>query len=154
MWLPKASWVGLSLGSSGMATGTDMIQIDGTAKKAYDKVSSGYQYPSTDTSDDLTATFTDVDSANTYVLIERDLDTNDAQDYVIPTDTEFTIGWAVLTTSSTMTSQHNRDGSFKKTICTRNCTSGGKGGAEVPGAATTTLAGSLCVAASLALLAF
>ena len=40
--MQKDTWMGLALGSSGMAVNTDMIQVDGTNKKVYDKTSSGY----------------------------------------------------------------------------------------------------------------
>ena len=148
VWLPKASWVGLSLGSSGMDAGTDMIQIDGTAKQAYDKVSLGYQYPKTDAIDSLTSKFTDKDSTNTYVLIERDLDTNDSQDYVIPTEKSFSIGWALSTYTSEVTNVHNKHGSFRLTLCPDGCPD------MVPDAATNLTGVIATVAATLALLAF
>ena len=82
VWLPKTSWVGLALGATGMATGTDMIQIDGANSAVFDKTSAGYMNPSTDSTDNLTGTFTSIDSSNTSVIIERALDTGDAADYV------------------------------------------------------------------------
>ena len=93
--LENDSWVGLALGQAGMAPGTDMIQIDGANRVAYDKVSAGYQYPSSDTIDNLEATFTEINESWIEVLIKRPLDTEDSQDYVLPTNTEFKIGWAI-----------------------------------------------------------
>ena len=60
------TWVGLSLGSTGMAPNTDMIQVDGANQVVYDKTSSGYQNPSSDSVDNLTATFTE--SSNGSIL--------------------------------------------------------------------------------------
>ena len=85
--LANDSWVGLALGDSGMTPGTDLIQIDGANQLVYDKVSSGYQYPTTDGTGHLTATFTDVGNNWFEVLIKRPLDTGDSQDYVLPTGT-------------------------------------------------------------------
>ena len=47
--MTTSSWVGLILGDSETSVGADMIQIDGANKVVYDKISAGYQYPSTDT---------------------------------------------------------------------------------------------------------
>ena len=82
------TWLGLALGSTGMASGTDMIQIDGANQVVYDKTSSGYQNPSTDSSsaDDLSATFTEVGGDLLTVVITRALDTGDSDDYVVPSD--------------------------------------------------------------------
>ena len=57
------SWVGLALGAAGMAPGTDLIQIDGANRIVYDKVSAGYQYPTTDYIDNLTYTFEEVNES-------------------------------------------------------------------------------------------
>ena len=76
--METGTWVGLVLGASDMTTGSDMIQIDGTNQVAYDKVSAGFQYPTTDTTDDLTATFSDLGAGIIGVKITRALDTGDA----------------------------------------------------------------------------
>ena len=47
----------------------------------------------------------------------RQLDTEDPEDFVLPMDTAFTIGWAVLTDSATLTTKHNQAGSFTAMIC-------------------------------------
>ena len=111
--MESGTWLGLVLGSSGMASGSDMIQIDGTNEVAYDKVSAGYQYPSTDTTDDLTvAPFNNLGGGILEVTITRDLDTGDSQDYVIPADADFTMGWAINSVSDTLTEKHDQAGSF------------------------------------------
>ena len=71
------TWMGIGLGSTGMAENTDMIQIDGANKVVYDKYSSGYQYPSTDTTNHLEADFVE-DGELLTVTISRALDTNDS----------------------------------------------------------------------------
>ena len=93
--LEKDSWVGLALGAAGMAPGTDIIQIDGANREVYDKVSAGYQYPTTDYINNLTATFTEVNESWLEVEIKRPLDTEDLQDFVIPTNESFEVGWAI-----------------------------------------------------------
>merc|ERR1719469_1246705 len=113
--MKKGSWLGLVLGAKGMATNTDMIQIDGGAKKAYDKTSAGYQSPRTDSTDNLTTTFSETGEVIT-ATIKRKLDTGDAKDYVFQTDKEFDLGWAINTSSSTLARKHNRAGSVKATI--------------------------------------
>ena len=70
--------MGIVLGDSGMTTGADMIQVDGANQLVYDKISSGYQYPSSDTQQDLTATWTDIGNDVMEVVIERALDTGDS----------------------------------------------------------------------------
>ena len=75
--MKKETWVGLALGDSGMAEGTDMWQIDGERLIAHDKISSGYAYPSTDGNQDLDYTFTDIGNNLLEVAIIRDLDTGD-----------------------------------------------------------------------------
>ena len=76
--LSTSSWMGIVLGDSGMTTGADMIQVDGANQLVYDKISSGYQYPSSDTQQDLTATWTDIGNDVMEVVIERALDTGDS----------------------------------------------------------------------------
>ena len=44
------SWVGLVLGSTGMSSGSDMIQIDSDNEKVYDMTSAGYRSPRADSS--------------------------------------------------------------------------------------------------------
>ena len=107
------TWVGLSLGSPDMAPGTDMIQVDGANQEVYDKTSSGYQNPASDSADNLTSTFTE--SSNGSILtveISRDLDTGDSSDYVVPSSAAFDIGWAIKTTSATLSQKHDQAGSL------------------------------------------
>ena len=112
----KNTWVGLTLGTSGMAVGTDMIQIDGTGQVAFDMTSTGYKAPSLDTKNGLTGnvSFTPISGTNILeVKIKRALDTGDTQDYVLETDKDITFGWALRTTSpATLTSKHDRAGKF------------------------------------------
>ena len=80
------TWVGLSLGSTGMSSGTDMIQIDGENRVVYDKTSSGYQNPSNDQTDNLTDSYTFTENSSGSLLnveIRRPLDTGDSNDYLI-----------------------------------------------------------------------
>ena len=100
------------MGDSGMTPGTDLIQIDGANQQVYDKVSSGYQYPTTDGTGHLTATFTDVGNNWLEVSIKRPLDTGDSQDYVLPTGTYFKLGWAIRYSSATLSLKHNISGSL------------------------------------------
>ena len=46
---------------------------------------------------------------NGWVLLNlvRSLDTGDENDYVMPVDTEFPVGWALLTTSNDITQYHD-----------------------------------------------
>ena len=67
---------------------------------AYDKISSGYQYPTSDTKNELNFTFKDVDSNTLEVTIRRACDTGDTEDYVLQADTNIDFGWAVRTTSA------------------------------------------------------
>ena len=106
--MEKDSWMGLSLGSTGMAPNTDMIQVDGANQVVYDKMSSGYQNPSSDSIDNLSATFTESGNGNLlFVEISRALDTGDSTDYVIPTTSSFALGWAIKTSSATLSQKHN-----------------------------------------------
>lgn len=50
------------------------------------------------------------------VTIKRKLETSDSFDFVIPTETEFTVGWVAQTTTATITSKHNRGGNTKVTV--------------------------------------
>ena len=100
------------MGDSGMTPGTDLIQIDGANQVVYDKVSSGYQYPTTDGTGHLTATFTDVGNNWLEVSIKRPLDTGDSQDFVLPTGTYFKLGWAIRYSSATLSLKHNISGSL------------------------------------------
>ena len=39
--------------------------------------------------------------------LSRSLDTGDANDYVMPVDTEFPVGWALHTTNNDITQYHD-----------------------------------------------
>ena len=99
------SWFGLALGDIGMSPGTDMISFhrgfDGADYDVNDRVSIGYQPPDFDESNDLiqhpgNAIEMDNDSEDkATIFIRRRLDTGDMQDFVIPLDEEFFVGYAV-----------------------------------------------------------
>ena len=100
--MKKSTWVGLAWSDADLTQGTDMWQIDGENFIAYDKISSGqgYAQSSTDGSQDLDYTFTDIGNDLLEVVIKRDLDTSDGQDYLLETGVEFDIGWAIKTTNA------------------------------------------------------
>ena len=87
-----------------------MIQIDGENQVVHDKISAGYQYPSSDTVDHIETSPTwtqDTNDGSLTVTFKRLLDTEDSEDFVIPVDTEFDLGWAIRTTSAVLTSYHD-----------------------------------------------
>ena len=108
----RDTWLGLALGSPNMTPGTDLWQISGTTLQALDKISSGYMSPSSDGVSDLDAQFVDIGNNLLEVTIVRSLDTSDSQDYVLPAEQEFNLGWAIKTTSAIMSSKHDKAGSF------------------------------------------
>lgn len=114
--LSKQSWFGLSLGAKNMRKGTDMIAIDGANQKVYDQVSVGEVEPKNDAQDDIEFKFRDVDADNVEVQILRKLDTEDVEDFLIPVDQRFTIGWVVNTASADLAKEHNRDGGMSVTL--------------------------------------
>ena len=76
--MTSSSWLGLVLGNSNMTAGADMIQIDGDNQVVHDKVSAGYQYPSSDTVDHIEASPTwtqDSNDGSLTVTFKRLLDT-------------------------------------------------------------------------------
>lgn len=75
--------------------------------------STGNVAPTTDTTEDLTATWSDLGGGELEVTILRDLDTGDStHDYILPADSDFTLGWALHDSSATLTTKHTRKGSF------------------------------------------
>lgn len=84
--------------------------------QAYDKVSAGYNTLDSDSSNDLSAVFSDKGNGTLEVTIKRALDTGDNKDYVLQTDRDFDMGWAVNTSSSNVSQKHNQRGSFKAKI--------------------------------------
>ena len=62
----------------------------------YDKFSQGYISPANDGEKNLDATFRFFEPDFIRFTIERALDTGDASnDYLVPTEQEFDLGWAV-----------------------------------------------------------
>ena len=101
--LKDDSWLGLALGSQGMSAGSDMITFGkypgGAMNFAYaDNVSVGYQPPEKDMSEDLMPHPNNVIEQNadgrSTIFVRRRLDTGDPQDFAIPLDQEFFIGYA------------------------------------------------------------
>ena len=121
--MQTGSWVGLTLGDSGMSTNSDMIQIDADNERVYDMTSAGYRSPNTDSSENFVSTTWSTVSGGKKVDIKRKLDTNDSKDYVIPTDTYFDLGWAVNTSTSTITNKHNKKGNFRQLVSTTGASS-------------------------------
>ena len=113
--LDKGSWLGLTLGSGGMTPNSDMIQLNGDTEEVLDMTSAGYQAPAKDSTKNLSAKWSTKGNVKTAV-ITRKLDTGDAKDYVFQTDKAFTLGWAINTNSSIITSKHNYAGSFQAII--------------------------------------
>ena len=121
--MDKGSWLGLTLGSGGMTPNSDMIQLDADKQEVHDMTSAGYQAPSKDTTKNLSATWSTKGNVKTAV-ITRKLDTGDAKDYVFQLDKTFTLGWAINTYSSIITSKHNYAGSFQAIIKSSSSKSG------------------------------
>ena len=115
IYMKDNSWMGLVLGNAGMAPGADMIQImaNGVNSRVYDKFSQGYISPPVDESTNLDATFRFFEGGFIRFTIERDLDTGDStHDYLIPTDQEFDLGWAVNHKTNEMLSKHTDAGAI------------------------------------------
>ena len=78
----------------------------------------GYQAPELDAEQNLETSF--VENASNSGLydftIKRKLETTDEDDFVIPTETEFVVGWVIKTTSPVITFKHNNGGNFKVTL--------------------------------------
>ena len=105
--------MGLVLGNNGMAAGSDMIQIvaDGINSRVYDKFSQGFISPPQDQVDNVEATFRFFEDGLIRFTIERPLDTGDAEhDFLLPTEQEFQLGWAVNANSMNMLGKHTHAG--------------------------------------------
>lgn len=106
----KDTWFGIGFGK-GMGAGTDMIQIDGGANKAYDMVSIGYKAPIKDSVDHLKdVTFTSGAGNLLNVEMRRLLDTQDNRDYVLQAEKDFDLGWALNESTSSIGSYHSKRG--------------------------------------------
>lgn len=112
------SWMGLVLGSGGMGAGSDMIQIvaDNTSSRIYDKKSIGYITPIEDPNKDITGTYRLFEDGSARFTIYRKFDTKDENDFVMPIGDEFTLGYAINTSSNKQSSKHNKAGSTTVTI--------------------------------------
>ena len=97
------SWFGLALGSQGMGVGTDMLTFqrwnDDKNFEFRDQVSVGYAPPMPDNMANLEGhpnNSMELESdGRATIFTRRSLDTNDMQDYVIPLDQPFFVGYAI-----------------------------------------------------------
>ena len=98
IYMKDQTWLGLVLGSGGMAPGSDMIQVkaDGINSRVYDKFSQGFVAPPVDARNDLTrSVFRFFEGGYIRFQLTRKLDTGDATDFLIPVQKEWELGWAV-----------------------------------------------------------
>ena len=103
-----SSWFGLALGSQGMSSGTDMLTFqrwnDDKDFEFLDQVSVGYQPPMQDERSNLEGhpnNSIELESdGRATIFARRSLDTNDMQDYVIPLDQPFYVGYAINESNS------------------------------------------------------
>ena len=120
--MPENSWLGFVLGASGMASGSDMIVIENGSgyTTVTDLTSEGYREPTPDVTNNIyDKAETDVDSNSdggvTYTF-KRRLDTYDSDDYVLPLDNSFRLGWAFHPSSASDSSKHRTAGSTSITL--------------------------------------
>lgn len=113
VYMRDNSWMGIVLGESGMGPGADMIQIkaEGINSRVYDKFSQGYISPAEDGQNNLDATFRFFEGDQIRFTITRALDTGDSeQDYLVPVDQEFDLGWAINYKNNEILNKHNEAG--------------------------------------------
>ena len=80
-------------------------------------VSIGNGQPEIDGQQDLEAWFRDLPSGQLEVKLRRQLDTGDLiNDYVLPVEQEFDLGWAVHTSSSDISQYHSNRGAVQFAI--------------------------------------
>ena len=83
-------------------------------------VSIGNGAPEVDDQQDLEAWFRDLPSGQLEVKLRRQLDTGDFKnDYVLPIEKEFDLGWAVHTSSSDITEYHTNRGAVSLIIAAK-----------------------------------
>ena len=113
------TWMGLVLGDSGMAPGSDMIQIkaNGIHSRVYDKFSQGYISPANDREKDIPATFRFFEGGYIRFTLRRALDTGDtANDFLIPIEQEFDLGYAINDESNDLLLKHSKAGAVRALI--------------------------------------
>lgn len=100
-----------------MTVGSDIIQVDGGKRQAFDMHSVGNKAPEQDSQQDLDTSFETLSNGKLQVTVKRPLDTGDFKDdYVLPVDQPFDIAWAVNTKSSDISKYHSRRGSIRLMI--------------------------------------
>jgi len=100
-----------------MTVGSDLVQVDGGKREAFDMHSVGNKAPAQDSQQDLDASFKTLSNGKLQVTIKRPLDTGDfIDDYVLPVDQPFDIAWAVNTKSSDISKYHSRRGTVRLMI--------------------------------------
>ena len=106
--LNDASWFGLMLGQDNMAYGGDIVAFFGIDERSYfaDYMSEGYQPPALDIVQSVTEhpqnTIEFEDDGRVTLFARRLRDTDSMEDFMIPLDQEFTIGYAFNSYSDTM----------------------------------------------------
>lgn len=70
-----------------------MVLKNGSSITVYDGYMGPVQFGWDTSDDDFTATNEEVSSELKKVIVTRDLETPDEHDYVIPVNTEWTLGW-------------------------------------------------------------
>lgn len=105
--MPRGSWFGLGLGSAKMEPGSDLIQIDGTELKVYDKYSVGKTRPEMDDEQNVVASFKSLPDNLLEVTLRRALDTGDiVHDYLIPAYQPFELSWALHSGTGDVNAKH------------------------------------------------
>ena len=95
--IPDGTWFGLLLGDDRMSRGTDIIMFkaDGDSSEFYDATSKGYTSPQIDQADNLSGKFRKIGNEVKFT-VSRPLETDDFNnDYVIPLDRDFKVGYAI-----------------------------------------------------------
>ena len=106
-----ASWMRLMLGSDTITDGTDVIEFN--AGGPDDMTGTVDGDATADATDDITwGAPEEVGSGLMTFTVERPLDTSDADDYVIPADSVWTLGWQLCTTSGDLATAPNLTGSI------------------------------------------
>ena len=118
MEAPNGSWIGIGFGTQEMGTDNDMIMCSTSSSgecTCYDMTSTGNQAPAEDSTSNISTT-TSTSQGGALCKVTRDLDTSDADDYVLPLNTEFDIIWATNLSSTSVTDKHETYGDSFVTI--------------------------------------
>ena len=94
--MPNKYYVAFSFGGTHVNSDMVVFKADGSDSKFYDMFSKGYGEPELDSVSHYTGTASYSSAADTvHFHINRYLNTNSPQDYVVKTDWPNRIGWAV-----------------------------------------------------------